>query len=106
MARVLIFGAGMVGSVMALEMAQRVGDGVKAEWDVHLADANAGALKAAAEKIRRLTGRAIRTSVADLGDAKAVAKLVKGTPLVLGALSSAVAHRAMKAVIAALLRGA
>lgn len=105
MARVLILGAGMVGSVMALAMAQRAGDGAKAGWDVHLADANAGALKAAAEKIRRLTGRTIRTSVADLGDAKAVAKLVKGTPLVLGALSSAVAHRAMKAVIAALPRG-
>ncbi len=122
MARVLILGAGMVGSVMALDMARwgvRAGGEGTAGWDVHLVDANAGALSAAAEKIRRLTGRAIVTSVADLKDAKRVAALVRGekklvrgekknggaADLVLGALSSAVAHRAMRAVISALPTG-
>lgn len=115
MARVLILGAGMVGSVMALDMARwraRAGGEGTAGWDVHLVDANAGALSAAAEKIRRLTGRAIVTSVADLKDAKRVATFVRGekknggaADLVLGALSSAVAHRAMRAVISALPTG-
>ncbi|CAN5749023.1 saccharopine dehydrogenase family protein [soil metagenome] len=92
--RVLILGCGMVGSVMAIDMA-------RAGFAVTLADARADALAAAAAKCAALTGITPATKTADLSSAPAVAALAREHDLVLGALASRIALGALGAVIAA-----
>lgn len=93
MKHALILGSGMVGSVMAWDMAKEPG------WDVTLVDARAEVLTAAAEKVKRLTGKVIQTRVADLRNRTAVRDLAQPFDLVLGALSSTIAYQAMLGVI-------
>ncbi|MGD8375563.1 MAG: saccharopine dehydrogenase C-terminal domain-containing protein [Acidobacteriota bacterium] len=74
--RVIVLGAGRIGSTIALDLASRAG------WDVCLADARPEALR------RLSTVAPVRTLVADLADPGAVARAVAGHDLAIGALPS------------------
>jgi saccharopine dehydrogenase-like NADP-dependent oxidoreductase len=91
MASIIILGAGMVGSVMAADLA---GSG---EFDVTVADVRPDALASAAA---RTQGRA-RTQIMDFTDTRAISKAVESFDLVCGALSSHLGLGALRAVIAA-----
>lgn len=93
MSTVLVLGAGMVGSVMALDMAQ-------AGWQVTVADARPDALSRVSEKCLA-AGASIKTVQADLSIPSVVTRLAGEHELVLGALSSVIAHKALGAVIEA-----
>lgn len=85
----LILGAGMVGGIMASDMAR--------DFEVTIADIREEALSAAAA---RAPGR-IRTVRADLSDPAAVTRLAAGFDVVIGALSSRIGFAALRAVIEA-----
>jgi len=92
--RAIVLGAGMVGSVMATDLA---GD---PEFEVTIADVREDALAAAKERAAA-QGRHVAVVKADLGDAGAVTRLVGGYDMVLGALSSKIGFAALGAVISA-----
>ena len=86
----LVLGAGMVGSVMALDLARH-------GHAVTIADASeANLAKAAARSPGKI--RAVR---ADLSDASSIVSLAKGADVVLGALPSKLGYGAMQGVIRA-----
>lgn len=89
--RVLVLGAGMVGSVAAADLAATPG------FEVTVADAGAASL---ARALRRSGGR-LRTLQADAGSAKKAAALVARTKaeIVLGALPSRFGFDVMRGVI-------
>ena len=85
--RVVVLGAGMVGEAIARDLA---GDG---GLRVDVADLRL-------ESLERVAGRAkVGTVQADLGDAHAVARLVRGYDLVVGALPSVIGLEALRTVI-------
>lgn len=86
----IVLGAGMVGSVMAADLAS------DADFQVTVADSRDNALAAAKARAPGLT-----TVKAELGDAKAVQKLVSGYDLVLGAIASGIGFQTLRAVIEA-----
>jgi len=88
--RLVVLGAGMVGSAMARDLA----DG--AELKVDVADLRREALERVAQQAPRVGTRQV-----DLGDAAAVKQLVAGYDLVLGALPSLIGLRALRAVVEA-----
>ncbi len=90
MNRAIILGGGMVGSVMAMDLAS--GNRI----DVTVADQREAALQRLAQ---RLPG--VRTLQADLSNAAAVRELVGGYDIVLGALSSTLGFQTLRAVIEA-----
>lgn len=92
MPNALVLGAGMVGSVMAADMA--------ADFAVTIADVREENLAAAASRAARL-GRAVTPRRADLSVAAEVTRLAAGADVVLGALSSRIGLSAMRAVIEA-----
>lgn len=87
MKRLVVLGAGMVGSAMARDLAGEAG------LRVDLADVRPEALEGAAQGTLP-----IGTLCADLGDPEAVKRLVAGYDLVLGALPSVIGFRALRAV--------
>lgn len=87
--RVVVLGAGMVGSAIAHDLA------ASPELQVDVADRQPEALQRAAAR-----GRAGTLQV-DLGDPAAVGRLVAGYDLVVGALPSVMGLRTLAAVIAA-----
>ncbi len=89
--KAVVLGAGMVGSVMAADLA---GD---AAFSVTVADASAEHLGRVDAKTN---GRA-RTVRADLSDAAVLRKTIAEADIVLGALSSRIAFAALKTIIAA-----
>jgi lysine 6-dehydrogenase len=91
--RVLVLGAGMVGSVAAADLARDPG------FDVTVADMDAAAL----QRAKRRSGGRLRTLRADAGGARQAAALVRRTKadLVLGALPSRFGFEVLGAVIAA-----
>ena len=91
MHRVVVLGSGLVGAVMAADLA---GD---ADINVTVADARESALAAASARAK---GR-VRTVVADLASPAAITKLVEPFDLVVGALASHLGFRALEAVIRA-----
>lgn len=91
MPRAIVLGAGMVGSVMAADLAR------DAAFRVTCADAREDTLAIA----RRRAGGAIDTVVADLSDPDRVRALVTNYDIVLGALSSRIALGALGGVIQA-----
>ena len=94
----VILGAGMVGSVMALDL---LGE---PDWLVVSADVREENLRALRERARRLgKGPAARlsTRAADLSSPAQIKRLVKRADVVLGALSSKIGMGALKAVIEA-----
>ncbi len=90
MPNALILGAGMVGTVMAADLA---GDEA---FTVTIADVREDALQAARQRCRQ---RAIRTVRADLSSTSEVQALARKHDIVLGALSSRLGLQTLRAVI-------
>jgi lysine 6-dehydrogenase len=88
MPRAIVLGAGMVGSVMAADLA------VDGEFEVTIADINEKSLAAARARCGRLA--AVK---ADLGDPSQVKSLVEPFDVVLGALASRIGFQTLRAVI-------
>jgi len=88
MARAVVLGAGMVGSVMAADLAA-------SGHDVTIVDIREPNLAAASA---RAAGR-IRTRREDLADPAAITRAIHDADIVLGALSSRIGFRALAAVI-------
>ncbi len=91
MPRAIVLGAGMVGSVIAADLAD------DAEFEVTIADVRADALRIAEVRAK---GR-IRTIRADLAEPNTVAKTVADFDIVLGALASPIGFQTLRAVIEA-----
>lgn len=91
MPKAIVLGAGMVGSVMAADLA------AESDFQVCVADLNDGALQAAS---RRGGGR-IQTLRADLADQNIVKKTVQPYDIVLGALASSIGFQTLRTVIEA-----
>lgn len=91
MPKALVLGAGMVGSVMAADLA------ADAAFQVTIADVNEKNLESAA---KRAPGR-ISPTRADLSDTSLVKKLASEADVVVGALSSKIGFAALRAVIEA-----
>ncbi len=91
----IILGAGMVGSVMALDLGR-----VKGEFELTIADARAEAIQRVVDRCRE-AGIAVRGEIEDLSDAATVRRLVKPYDIVLGALASRIAFNALRSVIEA-----
>lgn len=89
---VTILGGGMVGSVMAADMAGEPG------WSVRVVDASAVNLERTRQKCRDV-GRDCETVQADLADAGSIARQVDGADLVLGALASRIALATLRSVL-------
>lgn len=89
MTRAIVLGAGMVGSLMARDLAADPG------FEVTAADVRPQALA------RFAPGDRVRTLQADLGDPAAIGRAVQGFDLVLGALSSSLGLQTLRAVIEA-----
>ena len=91
MPRAIVLGAGMVGSVIAADLAD------DAQFEVTIADVRADALRVAQARAK---GR-IRTIQADLADPNTIAKTVADFDIVLGALASSIGFQTLRAVIEA-----
>ena len=91
MPRAIVLGAGMVGSVIAADLAE------DDEFDVSIADVRAEALGAAQS---RAAGR-VQIIQADLSDRAIVAETVAKFDIVLGALASSIGFQTLCAVIEA-----
>lgn len=89
--RAVVLGSGMVGSVMAADLA------ADDNLEVTIADRNAASL---ARVSKRCGGRA-RTAEADLSDADAVRAIIADADIVLGALASAIGLQTLQTVIEA-----
>ena len=90
MPKAIVLGAGMVGSVMAADLAS------DPDFTVTVADSRAQSLAAAKVRAPRLA-----TLQADLSDPRAVRELVAGYDLVLGAIASPIGFQTLRAVIEA-----
>jgi lysine 6-dehydrogenase len=91
MAHAVVLGAGMVGSVVALDLAE------DPHLDVTLADVSAAALAAA----RRRSGDRLATAQADLSDPDMVRGVIAGADIVIGALPGALGFAVLRSVIEA-----
>jgi lysine 6-dehydrogenase len=91
MTRVLLLGSGLVGSVLAADLAATRG------WKVRVVDRDERALAFAASR----SPRRIDTVVEDLSDLAAVSRLAREADLVVGALPSRLGFEALRAVIEA-----
>lgn len=94
MTRAIVLGAGMVGSVMATDLA---GDD---RFEVTIADSREAALDAAVARAAR-QGRALKTVRADLSDAGTLAKTIGPFDMVLGALASTIGFSSLRTIIEA-----
>ncbi|MFO0834206.1 MAG: saccharopine dehydrogenase C-terminal domain-containing protein [Phycisphaerales bacterium] len=89
--RAIVLGAGMVGSVMAADLAS------DPAFDVTVADLRPANLAAAKDR----AGGKLKTVQADLSNAAEVKKLVANYDLVLGAIASSIGLQTLRAVIEA-----
>ncbi|TVQ32861.1 MAG: saccharopine dehydrogenase [Phycisphaeraceae bacterium] len=94
MQNAVVLGAGMVGSVMAVDMARAGG------FEVAVADVNEAALEKAAARARQ-AGAELRTINADLSDPASVRRVVEPADIVLGAGASRLGFATLRAVIEA-----
>jgi saccharopine dehydrogenase-like NADP-dependent oxidoreductase len=92
MANILVLGAGMVGRVIAADLA------MEASHRVTIADVREGNLAGAVERARA-QARTVTPHRADLSDPAAVTRLAAGFDMVVGALSSRIGFAALGAVI-------
>lgn len=90
--RAIVLGGGMVGSVMACDLAR---DG---EFQVTLADRSPKSLAAAQARAKRLGVDPLQCIEADLSDPARIQALVQDQDIVLGALASHLGYRALEAV--------
>lgn len=91
--KVVVLGAGMVGSVMAADLARERG------FEVTVADARIEALERAASVAERTSGAKINTVRADLADVRVLAKTIEPFDLVVGALASSIGFQTLRTVI-------
>ena len=89
MARAIVLGSGMVGSVIAADLS--------ADLDVTLVDRSEANLARAAVR----AGGKVQTQVADLSDPARIRALVAEYDVVVGALASILGYRALRAVVEA-----
>ncbi|MDX2018311.1 MAG: saccharopine dehydrogenase C-terminal domain-containing protein [Planctomycetota bacterium] len=94
MPRAIVLGGGMVGRVIACELARDYA------WDVAVVDAREDSLKAAMAAAARI-GVKIRPMAADLSDPGTVKNIASGADMVFGALPSRYGHAALRAVLEA-----
>jgi saccharopine dehydrogenase-like NADP-dependent oxidoreductase len=94
MTRAIVLGAGMVGSVMATDLAGDDG------FEVTIADARQDALEAAVARARR-QGRTLRPVRADLSEAATLAATIEPFDVVLGALASRIGFASLRTIIEA-----
>jgi lysine 6-dehydrogenase len=90
--RAIVLGGGMVGSVMACDLARN------GEFEVTLADRSQHSLAAAQARARRLGVGPLTTVEADLSDPQNIARLVSDQDVVLGAIASHLGYGALEAV--------
>ncbi|MCA9289711.1 MAG: saccharopine dehydrogenase NADP-binding domain-containing protein, partial [Phycisphaerales bacterium] len=88
----IVLGAGMVGSVMACDLA------ADADFNVTIADVRPGALAAAQRRAARL-GVTLSTLEADLGDVDVLRGAIEPFDIVLGALASVIGFQTLRTVI-------
>lgn len=88
MPKAIVLGAGMVGSVIAADLAD--------DLDVTIADINQSALDAAAAR-----APGVKTVQADLSDTSVVARLVEPFDIVCGALASRIGFQTLRTIIEA-----
>lgn len=93
--KALVLGAGMVGSVMAADLA------TDAQFDVSIADIDQDRLSKAQSRVHALKQGQLSTLQGDLSNFAAVRKLVEPYDIVLGALSSTIGYGALRAVLEA-----
>ncbi len=91
MPKAIVLGAGMVGSVVAGDLAE------DDDFDVAIADVRRDALDRAAAR----ASRRVRTIEADLADPAAVARTIAPFDIVLGALPGSIGFQTLRAVIEA-----
>src|ERR1043165_1808155 len=91
MKKAVVLGAGMVGSVMAADLA------ADREFEVAVCDARHDALALAKER----AGGRIQTIEADLSDVGALRRIIEPFDIVVGSLASRIAFRALRTVIEA-----
>lgn len=94
MPQAIVLGAGMVGSIMAIDLAGEPG------FEVTIADARRSALDAAAAKAAT-QGRRVRTVCADLSDAATLTRTIGPFGIVLGALASRIGFASLRTIIEA-----
>ncbi len=90
----IVLGAGMVGSVMATDMAR------DSEFKVTVADLRQENLDAAAARAKK-AGTEIETIQADLSDVETLKRLIEPHDIVLGAVASVIGQQTLRAVIEA-----
>lgn len=90
MKKVIVLGAGMVGSVMACDLAR--------DFDVTLADVSETSLARSTDRAARL-GLRIATRQADLSSARELTPLIARFDLVIGALASRLGFATLRTVI-------
>lgn len=95
MYRAVILGAGMVGSVMAADLATDPG------YHVTIADARQDAIDRALDRCRRAGAPADRLAGvrADLADTRELARVIADADIVLGALASVIGFQTLRTVI-------
>ena len=86
----VVLGAGMVGSVMATDLAS--------DFQVTVADARPEALDAASKRAEK-AGRRVQTARADLSDGAAVRRTIEKADIVIGALSSRIGFNTLRTII-------
>ena len=93
----VVLGTGMVGSVIAADLAKTRG------WKVHAYDVSEDSLERCAARceIAGVRPSSIRTEVADLSDAAEIARIIKPADIVVGALPSRFGLQALETVIKA-----
>lgn len=93
MAHAVILGAGMIGSVIARDLAT-----VSPSMDVTVADARAASLERVAAGVKA-AGGTVKTVVADLADPAVVKRVIKDADVVCGAVASGIAYSVLRAVM-------
>jgi lysine 6-dehydrogenase len=94
MPSVIVLGGGMVGSVMAADMARQ------GKQDVTIADRSDAALGAEVKRAERV-GASVTPRRIDLSSASAITDFVRDADIVLGAMPSALGFQTLRAVIEA-----
>lgn len=92
MKKAVVLGAGMVGSIMAIDLA---GD---PDFDVTLVDLRDDALQRAQRQAAK-AGVKLNTMIADVGDVVVLKETIKDCDIVLGALASRIGFQTLRAII-------
>ncbi len=92
MTKAVVLGAGMVGTVMATDLA------LDPDFDVTLVDVHPEALERAAQHAAKMGGH-LKTATADLGNVDVLKQTIADFDIVLGALASRIGFQSLRAII-------